>query len=155
MTQLYQFISLFFGEILYYVLLLFVLEKLVRGKKSVALQFVLSVAITWSIVYVIKQLVPMPRPYVVWDLPMLTTNVSPYSSFPSGHAAVSMTIAVMSWLVGDPVKRALLFLAFCVMAGRVMLFVHFPFDALVGATIGAVVAWGVKRLSLDKKLNMR
>jgi len=36
-----------------------------------------------------------------------------------------------------------------------MLFVHFPFDALVGATIGAVVAWGVKRLSLDKKLNMR
>ncbi|USN57586.1 MAG: phosphatase PAP2 family protein [Candidatus Peribacteria bacterium] len=47
--------------------------------------------------YIIKSFIHRPRPYVALDLPVPTEELAlssiPTDSFPSDHAAVSMTIA--------------------------------------------------------------
>ncbi|MGH3024631.1 MAG: phosphatase PAP2 family protein [Gaiellaceae bacterium] len=80
------------------------------------------------------------RPYVVLEeaAPLLRWDVS--TSFPSGHAATSAAGAVIvGYLIGRwRLPLALLAAAICY--SRVYVGVHYPFDVLVGAAIGAGVA---------------
>lgn len=91
----------------------------------------------------LKQVARRPRPEFA-DLPPLIKTPGPLS-FPSSHSS-SSAAAVVGF--GALVPRTPLVIAASSMAiSRVHLGVHYPSDIAVGATLGTLVAHGVRRLS--------
>ena len=68
-------------------------------------------------------------------------------SFPSGHAAAAMSVAVGYGTAFPVLALPLLALAMLVGFSRVRLGVHFPGDVLVGQAIAVATAGGVLLLS--------
>ncbi len=68
------------------------------------------------------------------------------ASFPSGHAATAFAAATAIGILSPRMRPYALALAAGVALSRVYLRVHFPLDvfagALLGAGVGALVAWG-------------
>lgn len=73
----------------------------------------------------------------------------------SAHAANTMAIAVAFMLVDRRWGFAWLFVSFMTGLARIYVGVHYPSQVLFGWTLGALVAWGLYKLSLkiwpDKK----
>ena len=121
----------------------------------------------WSIIinYIIKAFVQQPRPYQVLDLMInpkesLILNSIPSDSFPSDHAAVSMTIAISTliiWYKNNNKKmktfwRIFLCFALIMDVSRITIGVHRPIDIIMGSIIWACVAYIITRLSINKRL---
>jgi membrane-associated phospholipid phosphatase len=95
----------------------------------------------------LKQVARRPRPNFE-DLPPLIPTPGPLS-FPSSHSA-SSAAAVVGY--GGLIPTAPLAVAASTMAvSRVHLGVHYPSDILAGATLGTLVARGVRRLLLHQR----
>ena len=94
-------------------------------------------------VQALKRTVVRPRPSV--RLPQVTalTNLPDHFSFPSGHAAAAMSLAIPVLLAEPLVGIPLLLLALAVGASRVYLRVHYVTDVVVGQTLGIVAALAV------------
>lgn len=108
------------------------------------------------------------RPFV--DLPESSVHLLFYrptdSSFPSNLAAVLFAIAIPIFFKNKTYGSVLLVIAVLASFGRVYIGIHYPFDVLGGAVIGALgalMAYGVSRLlapvinflmSLLRKLNI-
>lgn len=143
-----DYFSIFLGEVLL-VLMIFIASSLFFEKdKRLALKTLVAVAVTWGIVRVIKSLFPETRPFGVLDIKPLVNLVRVNDSFPSAHAAVSFAIATSVWLAKHKLGLLLLVMAFGVSIGRVLLWVHFPIDVIVGAIIGVTVVLVINRLNL-------
>lgn len=86
-----------------------------------------------------------PRPPVVLHGIYPLIEKTSYS-FPSGHAAVFMALAVAMFFVEK--KSGLWFLLFALIIGiaRVAAGVHFPVDILGGFALGTVVAYLLKKI---------
>jgi len=120
-----------------------------RGGAGAASAYRLTLAQggTYALVLGAKHLVGRPRPYVRRALTARADRYGPskgekYQAFPSGHAALSATLATsMSlthprwYVIGPGAVWAL-----GVSLSRVYLGVHYPSDVLVGAAVGAGVA---------------
>lgn len=91
-----------------------------------------------------------PRPFA--ELP---TNLLFYqptdSSFPSNSAAILFAIAFAVFLANRKVGGFLLILAFMQAFSRVYVGVHYPFDVLTGAAVGAIM--GLLATRIVKILN--
>jgi undecaprenyl-diphosphatase len=91
----------------------------------------------------LKPLIDRPRPFEAH------TDVDPLlggtlgSSLPSGHAATSFAGAVALGALYRPGLPYFLVLAAAISYSRVYVGVHYPFDVLVGAAIGATVSLAV------------
>jgi membrane-associated phospholipid phosphatase len=107
-------------------------------------------------VYLIKEIVKRPRPYLTYlDLKKVTEEDS--WSFPSGHTssafafATSMSLSYPKWYVIVPSYT----FASAVGFSRMYLNVHYPSDVLVGAILGSASAWVTweiyKKLHAKKK----
>jgi undecaprenyl-diphosphatase len=68
-------------------------------------------------------------------------------SFPSGHAAASMSVAVGYGVTFPVLALPLLLLALLVGFSRVRLGVHFPGDVLAGQALALLTAGGVLALT--------
>jgi undecaprenyl-diphosphatase len=115
----------------------------------------LTAACVWAADLVatgLKAVVDRPRPFERLDEadPLLGGVVG--ASLPSGHAATSLAGAVaLTLLVGRAVP-ALFLLAAAISFSRVYVGVHYPFDLVAGAALGAAVALAVLRgLSLLRR----
>ncbi len=127
-------------------------------KKTRPMGFTVLVALLFDYLIVnitLKDLIARPRPFVVNELiEPLVTNVSPYRSFPSGHAGGSFAamFAVYRWApkkIGIPA----LVLASLVALSRLYMGVHYPTDIIAGCAIGfvcSVLAYGVVRYVMRK-----
>jgi undecaprenyl-diphosphatase len=88
----------------------------------------------WTVVFGMKYVFDRPKPK---DSP-LAVDITP--SFPSGHSATSVFLALkLSGLLPE-LTPLFLFLAATVAISRVYLGAHYPTDVLAGITIGAVLA---------------
>lgn len=97
------------------------------------------------LVQVVKRTVGRPRPSAVCGWVPMADNPDRFS-FPSGHAAAAMSIAVAWASVLPALSLPLVALAALVGASRVMLGVHYPGDVAAGqliALLTAAVASGV------------
>ena len=88
------------------------------------------------------EVVPEADPLLRWDIS---------TSLPSGHASASAAGAViLAYLLGGRWAWALGLLAVAVSFGRVYIGVHYPFDVLAGAALGALV--GLAAIALVSRL---
>ena len=137
------------------VLVLSVLALVQPERRRVLWIALLSLLAAWALVSLIRYWMPMPRPAAL-DLGTQWLPQGLRSGFPSMHATGSFAVAVA--LVLDRRDRwALLFtLAACIIAwSRVYLGLHFPFDVLAGAALGALVALAVRRLVASRRRAVR
>jgi len=105
--------------------------------RDLALVMALGILVTALVVMAIKFTVRRSRPEGQWG--QIYRSTDPHS-FPSGHAARSMMLAVMALGLG-PLWLGLLLLAWAplVSLARVMLGVHYPSDVIAGMALGAVL----------------
>ncbi len=87
-----------------------------------------------------------PRPFVHHHVTQLVPHADD-ASFPSDHAAGGFALAVAVWRAADRWARRLGWLLVALAAvltfSRVYIGVHYPFDVVGGALIGAAAAWAV------------
>lgn len=82
-----------------------------------------------------------PRPFAA--LPEVTQLVfiTPYDSFPSGHATVFAALATGMFIYNRPVGVFFIVAALLIGAARVAAGVHYPIDILTGYLIGFAVTF--------------
>ena len=114
---------------------------------ALGLRTAASLLISHLVVQLIKRTVGRPRPSH-WSLAVTAVREPDRFSFPSGHAAAAMSLAV-SYAIAVPILTLpLVALAAVIGATRVCLGVHYPGDVAAGqliaiATVGALRLAGV------------
>jgi len=109
-------------------------------KKEQVLHALLSSAIAWSLVMLIKHFFPSLRPFAT-DGRGVDVLIKPTdSAFPSAHTALAFGLAVTLFLHDRKVGWIYLIGALTIGVARVLANVHYPIDILGGAFIGTLVA---------------
>lgn len=98
-------------------------------------------------VQLLKRTVVRPRPSVLRPRIAALTALPDHYSFPSGHSAAAMSLAIPVLLTTPLAGSACLAVALAVGASRVYLRVHYVTDVVVGQALGAAAA-AVAYLSL-------
>jgi undecaprenyl-diphosphatase len=99
----------------------------------------LALVISHIIVQTIKRTVGRPRPSRATDCLTLVNEPDKFS-FPSGHSAAAMSVAIAYAMAFPAFAPVLIPLALLVGASRVFLGVHYPGDVLIGQLIAAATA---------------
>ena len=109
--------------------------------KTRAIAFAIGVVATAAVVFAIKFLVRRRRPEGEWG--QIYRQTDPHS-FPSGHAARGVMLAVLALGIG-PCWLGAVLLPWALLVGlaRVSLGVHYLSDVLAGMVVGAVMGWAV------------
>ena len=135
-----EIIALILGEFIAVFMVFVVLVLWLEGDRRLATKTLITVGVTYLVIKAIKWLIPSPRPFELHDMTVLTMTVV-NESFPSNHTGVAFAIATSVWLAQHRLGIMLLGLAVLVGIGRVLLWVHFPIDVVVGGAIGAGFAF--------------
>ena|SRR5581483_11520255 len=152
--KLLDFLGIFFGVYLIYLLVIVVLYLSVDKKYfNNAVYALVSIVISrLVIVEAIKRLVNRPRPYQVINVHQLVADSEKGMSFPSGHTVILFAIAFSFY--GTKYFYPLLILATLGSLARIFIGVHYPSDVLASVAIATIVAWGV-RLLFTKQLILK
>lgn len=102
--------------------------------------------LTFCTVVLAKILVAHPRPFVVLAEVRPLVNEVPFESFPSAHAAITLSLAIAVWHFHRRLGWLLLVFALIVGISRLYVGVHYPLDILGGFLIGWGIATGMVRL---------
>ncbi|MFT7557741.1 MAG: membrane-associated phospholipid phosphatase [Planctomycetota bacterium] len=96
----------------------------------------------WAVAQVLKYIFQVPRPFLLYPESITPlVDMSSYS-FPSGHAAVLMALAV--WMIGMRPKWFGVFLVVAALLGglsRIVAGVHTPLDVVAGWALGYIVGY--------------
>lgn len=119
-------------------LILFVFPK----RRAGAWRLLLALALTGLMVdSITKPLVDRPRPYATMaDVRVIDARPTT-ASFPSGHASTAFAGALAASRVVPEARIVWWALALTIAASRVYVGVHYPFDVLGGAAMGAACSW--------------
>jgi undecaprenyl-diphosphatase len=104
-----------------------------------------ALVISHLIVQLVKRTVGRRRPASVLGDVALIAEPDQFS-FPSGHAAAAMSVAIVYSFAFPALASVLIPLAMLVGMSRVCLGVHYPGDVLIGQLIAALTAIPVVRL---------
>ena len=106
--------------------------------RSIAAFYGFSILVLAGIVLGIKFIVRRRRPAGEWGA--IYRNTDPHS-FPSGHAARAILLAVFSWAFGlQPLARILTLWVPLVSLARVSMGVHYLIDVIAGWLLGFLMA---------------
>lgn len=108
--------------------------------RELALDAMLTLAGSHLLVQLVKRTVGRPRPSLGSAAAAWVAEPDRFS-FPSGHAAAAMSVAMVYAAAAPALAPALLALALAVGMTRVFLGVHYPGDVLAGQLLAAVTAW--------------
>lgn len=112
----------------------------VGGAVGLAAQHALAtLIISHLIVQFVKRTVGRPRPSRSTDCATLVQEPDRFS-FPSGHSAAAMSVAIVYAIAFPALAPMLVPLAVMVGASRVVLGVHYPGDVLTGQLIAVLTA---------------
>ena len=102
-----------------------------------------TLVLSHLVVQLIKRTVGRPRPSCRTASTALAAEPDRFS-FPSGHSAAAMSVALAYALAYPALATPLLIVAGLVGMSRVFLGVHYPGDVLMGQLIAALVGLGVR-----------
>jgi undecaprenyl-diphosphatase len=105
----------------------------------VARHAIAALVLSHCIVQLVKRTVGRPRPSHSVHCRALVDEPDQFS-FPSGHSAAAMSVAVVYAMAFPSLAIVLIPLAMLVGASRVCLGVHYPGDVLIGQLIAALTA---------------
>ena len=128
------------GILWYSLMLVLLLED--AGSAAIPVAHMLVVGVVCSLVYkLLKQGTLRPRPYEV--LRDIEAGLPPLDrfSFPSGHTLHAVAFSVVALTYYPALAPALVPFSALVAASRVVLGLHYPTDVIVGALLGACVAF--------------
>lgn len=125
-----------------------------RKTRKLGILLLVGLLIEFLIVDVcLKPMVALPRPCMVIPSLSRIPCLSDYS-FPSGHSGMSFMLAGIFWFTRNPYRLWALIFA-CFMAfSRLVLYVHWPSDVLVGIVLGWTIAYGTIAFSHQKHISM-
>jgi len=95
------------------------------------------------VVQLVKRTVSRPRPSSAMDCATRVVEPDRFS-FPSGHSAAAMAVAIGYALAFPSLALPLVLAALLVGASRVVLGVHYPGDVIVGQVISALTALALR-----------
>lgn len=98
-----------------------------------------TLVLSHVVVQIVKRTVGRPRPSRAIDCAALVQEPDRFS-FPSGHAAAAMSVAVAYAVAFPPLATVLVLAAVLVGTSRVVLGVHYPGDVLIGELIAVLTA---------------
>jgi undecaprenyl-diphosphatase len=145
--NLAKFLATYFGYILIFILILYLLKSYKRYWKLIIEIILAGVLSRLVLTEIIRFFYKRPRPFVENNVNLLL-NHSPSTSFPSGHAAFYFAIATVVFLYYKKVHprpkfwwgAGLLFFfaSFLISLSRVFVGIHWPSDILGGAVVGII-----------------
>lgn len=108
--------------------------------RFIAAKGLISLAVSFSIGFVLKKLLGRPRPYKVIPNAYIEDKVWKDYSFPSGHTASSFSLAINYAMFYPQLALPLTVFAVLVGVSRIYLGHHYPTDILAGAILGTLTA---------------
>src|SRR5262249_39781967 len=106
------------------------------AERAVGLAALVANAGSHLAVQLLKLIVARPRPCDACGVPLALIAVPDANSFPSGHAAASMSVSATLTLAHPYLASVLVPLAIVVAVSRVKLRVHYTGDVIAGALVG-------------------
>lgn len=116
-----------------------VAKNKISAWRLISLSF-LGAILAWFLTSLFKHNFPSPRPFEI------LVNVKPLfaesfgDSFPSGHATFLGALAIGVWLQNKKLGLVFIIGALLIAVARVLAYVHWPIDVIVGLLFGALVA---------------
>ena len=145
-----EFLIVFFGEYLAYILAVGILVFWWKSRKVHVKFFWQAIAAAilsrGIIVELIRLFWERPRPFIENNITPLIEHAAS-SSFPSGHAAVFFALGTVLYFYNKKAGVIFLLGAAILSSARVFAFLHWPSDILAGAIIGITSALLVFRVS--------
>ena len=128
-----------------FVMATFAIVLWLRGRKELAIDYLVLIAVASILAEVIKMVTNRQRPLDalsdVNTISVLGLTSASGPSFPSGHAARAFAVAaLLSFSRGPRIYVISFALAGCVAVSRVYLGLHWPSDVLFGALLGIFIA---------------
>ncbi|MGH0596305.1 undecaprenyl-diphosphatase [Bacillus mycoides] len=138
-----DYIMIFFAEYAQYAfILLFIIFWFIKKSKSriFVIQAILACCSAFALNRIIGLFFYRERPFVshmnINQLVEHTAN----TSFPSDHATSAFVIAITLYLYHKRLGAVFLLVAVLISFSRIWVGVHYPFDVLMGAILGSVIA---------------
>ena len=134
------------GEFIFAVAIILIVLARKKDKRQAGILLLAGLSVDYYAVYLLKNWVARPRPFVTLADVHLVGAADKSFSFPSGHAAVAFMAAVV---LSKYFKRPALFfgIAALVALSRVYLGDHYPTDVISGAALGAIIGYALVRIS--------
>ncbi len=141
-----EYIAIFLSDgifVLAICLYVFVMYPLRKKKKYTRTLFhdIMPAVSTSIVVYIMKQLIDVDRPFVALGLNPFVNQPDPHGSFPSFHAAAFAAFAITLVFHHRKLGIFLMSLLPLVMIGRIAIGVHWLTDVLFGAFLGFSIAF--------------
>ena len=141
-------ISMFLSYVLIYIIPVFLIIWIIFFRERKIYSFLIIAAssgLAWFVTEIVKNITAIKRPDIIEPV-----IVEQGCSFPSGHAAVTMALAIAVYSLNK--KIGILFIIISILIGisRVILGVHFPVDVIGGWVLGFFIAFVL--ISLFKEL---
>ena len=148
---LVDWLFIFLAEALIYIIIIVSLIYLARIKEwkkraEIFLLGALAVILSRGIITpILEHLINSPRPFVVTGIEPLIQHAAT-SSFPSGHIAFILPIAITLWYINRKAGWWAYAGVFLIGVSRVAIGVHWPTDILGGILVGIISFFVAQRL---------
>jgi len=139
------FFAKYFGYLLIFFLLLFLIKNFKKYWPMVVKSFGAAILARLVIVNIIRFFYYRPRPFIANQVNLLLSD-EPTGSFPSGHAAFYFAISTIVFLFNKKAGTFFLIASFLISIARVFSGIHWPSDILTGALIGIFSAWLITKV---------
>ena len=149
------FFAKYFGYLLIFFLLLFLIKNFKKYWPMVVKAFSAAILARLVIVNIIRFFYYRPRPFIANQVNLLLSD-EPTGSFPSGHAAFYFAISTVIFLYLKKIYPSpriwwgvgILFFgaSFLISIARVFSGIHWPSDILTGALIGIFSGWLITKV---------
>ena len=118
----------------------FIVAGAVRSRRDgTATRVLLAGTAAWCGAKVLKPLVGRGRPAAYLDDVIIRGSVQTGLGFPSGHAAVAMTLALVATPTAGPIRVGALVGAITTGVARLYVGAHLPLDVVGGLAIGVLI----------------